>query len=610
MSNLKGVLLGACLLLTVGLFAQEPTDGKDFIGAKVLFIDLGTPNSADVSITNGLEAFYRRNINNYFSVGVPLRGGFVDIPNIVNNRNFFSIDAILRGQLYTPEAKFVPYVFGGVGYFIESGGPSSTQIPVGLGGDIKIGDYSYISIQAEYRVSPEMQRDNLVLGLGYSYKLGKTLVIDSDQDGIPDAEDACPQVAGTAQFNGCKDTDGDGVPDPQDTCPNQIGTIQAGGCPDSDGDGVADQKDACPDQPGTVDGCPDIDEDGVADKDDDCPQKPGTPENKGCPEDSEEMGVELSADADDDGDGVSNQYDACPDVPGTAVGCPDQDEDGVPDKDDDCPEEAGTVANNGCPDSDGDGVADKDDACPGEKGTKANGCPEFEDSDGDGFPNEVDQCPDVAGNLNGCPDGDGDGVADKDDACPDEKGTKANGCPEFVDSDGDGFPNEVDQCPDTPGTLYGCPDGDGDGVADKEDACPDEVGTIASKGCPNIDPADKETLNIAMRSVRFRSGSAILLEESHQILEQIAAIMERYPAYHIQISGHTDNQGSPANNQLLSEDRAKSCYSHLIGVGVAPGRMSFVGYGQERPIADNDRTAGRQLNRRVEFVMFVPEAKD
>ncbi|GAB5553907.1 MAG: hypothetical protein Sapg2KO_34980 [Saprospiraceae bacterium] len=629
MSNLKGILLGACLLLTVGLFAQEPSDGKNFIGAKVLFIDHGNPNSVDADITNGLEVFYRRNINDYFSFGVPLRGGFMDVAESINNRNFFSIDGILRAQYYKPDARLVPYAFGGYGYFVESGGTSNAQIPVGLGTDIKIGQFSYLNIQAEYRVSPEPQRDNLVLGIGYAYKLGKTdftdVKKDSDGDGIIDTEDACPQIAGTAEFNGCKDTDGDGIPDPQDICPNQIGTSQTGGCPDNDGDGIANQKDDCPDVAGTLSGCPDSDGDGVADKDDECPEVAGDMDNNGCPD----TGAQ-----DDDGDGVANEYDACPDVAGTAVGCPDQDGDGVPDSEDECPEVAGSTTNagcpigvdsdndgvldsadacpneagpvNGCPDSDGDGVADKDDACPGEKGTKANGCPEFEDSDGDGFPDEMDNCPNTAGPLNGCPDGDGDGVADKDDACPDEKGTQTNGCPEFVDSDGDGFPDQVDKCPDLAGTLYGCPDGDGDGVADGEDACPTVAGTLINKGCPKINAADEEVLTIAMRSVRFQSGNAILLEESNQILNQIAAIMERYPNYHLQISGHTDNEGSPATNQLLSEDRAKSCYNYLVGVGVVPGRMSFIGKGQEDPIADNKRTAGRQLNRRVEFKMFIP----
>ncbi|MFM7105265.1 MAG: OmpA family protein, partial [Flavobacteriales bacterium] len=60
------------------------------------------------------------------------------------------------------------------------------------------------------------------------------------------------------QFNGCPDSDEDGVSDKADECPNEKGTLELGGCPDRDGDKVADNKDACPDQPGVAErkGCP------------------------------------------------------------------------------------------------------------------------------------------------------------------------------------------------------------------------------------------------------------------------------------------------------------------------------------------------------------------
>ena len=76
------------------------------------------------------------------------------------------------------------------------------------------------------------------------------------------------------------DTDGDGIPDPQDACPNAPAPT-ANGCPDSDGDGVSDQMDPCPNLPGPPGGCPDMDNDGVADPMDPCPSVPGFP--GGCP---------------------------------------------------------------------------------------------------------------------------------------------------------------------------------------------------------------------------------------------------------------------------------------------------------------------------------------
>src|SRR5262249_34990674 len=97
---------------------------------------------------------------------------------------------------------------------------------------------------------------------------------DSDNDGVPDAEDLCPQQAGTAR--GGPDADRDGVPDAEDLCPKDAGTAK--GCPDADKDGVPDAQDLCPGaKPGekpdpAKPGCPlDSDNDGVPDAEDLCP---------------------------------------------------------------------------------------------------------------------------------------------------------------------------------------------------------------------------------------------------------------------------------------------------------------------------------------------------
>ncbi len=146
---------------------------------------------------------------------------------------------------------------------------------------------------------------------GLTFKFGGK---DTDGDGVYDKDDACPDVAGPKELNGCPDTDGDGVLDKDDACPTVAGLAAFQGCPDTDGDGVQDSEDSCPDVPGlpALKGCPDADGDGIADKDDKCPTVKGPKENGGCP-------------------------------------WPDTDGDGVLDKDDRCPEVKGTVANNGCP---------------------------------------------------------------------------------------------------------------------------------------------------------------------------------------------------------------------------------------------------------------------
>ncbi len=80
---------------------------------------------------------------------------------------------------------------------------------------------------------------------------------DSDNDGVPDDQDRCPDQSGSAELKGCPDSDMDGVPDLDDDCPTASGLPQFGGCPDSDEDGVPDPQDRCPDSFGSAEneGC-------------------------------------------------------------------------------------------------------------------------------------------------------------------------------------------------------------------------------------------------------------------------------------------------------------------------------------------------------------------
>lgn len=285
----------------------------------------------------------------------------------------------------------------------------------------------------------------------------------------------------------------------------------------------------------------------------------------------------------------------------------DRDNDGVADNEDLCPDVAGVVGLNGCPDADGDGVTDGDDACPDIAGLAAlAGCP---DRDGDGVADGEDECPDEAGPADngGCPirDRDNDGIVDDEDACPDEPGlASAQGCP---DADGDGIADRDDNCPNAagPAATQGCPDSDGDGLIDENDRCPNTAGPASNNGCPEIEEEDQETLDFAMQAVQFETARATLKTESYSILDQIVEIMNRYPDYKLRINGHTDSIGSSRPNQTLSEQRAKSCYDYLLGKGISAERMSFQGFGESQPIADNRYKAGREQNRRVEFDLYL-----
>ncbi len=259
-----------------------------------------------------------------------------------------------------------------------------------------------------------------------------------------------------------------------------------------------------------------------------------------------------------------------------SFGGQDTDGDGIYDKFDDCPNEPGLEEFNGCPDNDSDGIMDKDDACPDTPGlAEFNGCP---DTDGDGIDDTKDECPDAPGSAenNGCPDSDNDGLIDKEDDCPNEAGPAANnGCP--------------------------WPDTDGDGVLDKDDQCPDEAGTVANNGCPEVTEEVQSELNEYAKTINFDTGKSSITKDSEEALEAILAILDEYPTAKFSIDGHTDSVGSAKSNKKLSETRAASVKEYLVSNGVDEFRLSSMGYGEEKPIADNGTSAGRAKNRRVEI---------
>jgi len=312
---------------------------------------------------------------------------------------------------------------------------------------------------------------------------------------------------------------------------------------------------------------------------------------------------------DKDGDHVSKKNDECKKEAGTweTKGCPDQDrdDDGILDNEDECPDVPGIKKFNGCPDTDGDGISDMNDKCPEEKGIEAfAGCP---DSDEDGIQDSEDDCPTLAGleEFNGCPDTDGDGIKDSEDACPTVAGPiENNGCP-YDDDDNDGILNKDDVCPKVFGLaeFNGCPDTDGDGLQDSEDDCPLTAGPIENKGCPVIEKEVEEALDLAFKNLEFESGKAIIKSSSFSSLEELAEILDAHPDYILLIEGHTDNVGSEASNQVLSEMRANAVKTLIVEKGISPERIQTEAYGETRPVASNETAAGRQENRRVELTI-------
>lgn len=161
-------------------------------------------------------------------------------------------------------------------------------------------------------------------------------------------------------------------------------------------------------------------------------------------------------------------------------------------------------------------------------------------------------------------------------------------------------------------------DQDNDGVFDRRDRCPDTPPNtpVSHNGCPlPVYPASasasepmaeaSEPLRVEL-DVKFDFNKAQVKAESQGDIKALADFMSQYPQTTTTVEGHTDAVGSDAYNQRLSERRANAVRDVLVQqYGVAADRVSSVGYGEARPVADNDSEEGRAINRRVEAAVEV-----
>jgi outer membrane protein OmpA-like peptidoglycan-associated protein/opacity protein-like surface antigen len=229
------------------------------------------------------------------------------------------------------------------------------------------------------------------------------------------------------------------------------------------------------------------------------------------------------------------------------------------------------------------------------------------------------------------------------------------------DTDGDGVPNSRDACPNVRGTKAngGCPVAEKVAVTTVEEpkmpAKPVEVPPVAEKVEPVKEPtpapvevvkvavpepvkatpppvevvktepvvvvtqptevvtttttstgvviekSEEEAMSYALQGVQFETGKSVLLSQSYKSLNDILAILKKYPSYKLQIEGNTDNQGNESANQQLSQRRAEACKAYLVSKGISASRMRASGLGSSQPIAPNTTVEGRKQNRRVEF---------
>ncbi|TKG97343.1 hypothetical protein EYV94_02615 [Puteibacter caeruleilacunae] len=111
---------------------------------------------------------------------------------------------------------------------------------------------------------------------------------------------------------------------------------------------------------------------------------------------------------------------------------------------------------------------------------------------------------------------------------------------------------------------------------------------------------------LILKNIYYEFDSAVLQKESTPELKRLIQLLNQNPTLHIMIEGHTDNTGNQTYNLDLSTQRAKSVYQYLIDYNIKEERLAYKGYGDQRPIADNDTDIGKAQNRRTE-IRFIKE---
>ncbi len=151
-----------------------------------------------------------------------------------------------------------------------------------------------------------------------------------------------------------------------------------------------------------------------------------------------------------------------------------------------------------------------------------------------------------------------------------------------------------------------------DAVGNKDEAEPVEIEVALQPKPPAPEPKNivvkKEERGLVVNlasSVLFGSGKATLKPSAYSAINEVVKLMQDYPENKILIEGHTDSYGSNAYNKKLSEKRAQAVFNILVSkYAVDSKRLETVGYGEEKPLADNKTDAGREQNRRVEIIIL------
>jgi OmpA-OmpF porin, OOP family len=146
------------------------------------------------------------------------------------------------------------------------------------------------------------------------------------------------------------------------------------------------------------------------------------------------------------------------------------------------------------------------------------------------------------------------------------------------------------------------PDHDGDGIADASDQCPDTVAgaKVEADGCV------RKAQVVTLPNIEFAYEKADLTEAGRETLGQVVRFMNDQPELSLDVWGHTDWKGAELYNLRLSQRRAAAVMDFLVQQGIAASRLKSAGFGETRPLADNETEEGRERNRRVELNIRAP----